>query len=123
MPLWTLETVEFGPQVRLTDWYVLEASYVHAAEPRTRHFAGSEERDGTGRVSSDIASLDVPKLRGITRSGRVYELVGHSGGHGHPGYLWQAYCDINGIGSSTDVSHELLGGAAGAPMATDEAPT
>jgi hypothetical protein len=123
MPLWTFGTVESEPQVRLTDWRVLEATYVDAAEPRTRHFAGSDARDGTGRVSSAIASVDVPKLRGITRSGRVNELVGRSGGHVHAGYVWQAYCDINGIGSSTDVSHELLGAAAGAPTATDEKPT
>ena len=122
MPLWTFGTVEFELQVLLTDWRVLEATYVDAAEPCTRHLAGSDARDGTGRVSSPIASLDVRKLRGITKSGRGYELVGRSGDHGHAGCVWQAYCDINGIGSSTDVSHELLGGAAGAATATDEEP-
>ena len=109
MPIWTFGTVEAEPQVRLTDWRVLEATYVDTVEPRTRHFVGSDARDGTGRVSSAIASLDVPKLRGITTSGRVYELVGRSVGHSNAEYVWQAYCDINGILSATDVSAELLG--------------
>ena len=113
MPLWTFGTVQAEPHVRLTDWRVLEATYVDAAEPRTRHFVGSDARDGTGRVSSAIASLDVSKVLGITRSGRVYELLGHSCGHCNADYVWQAYCDINGISSATDVSAELLGASAG----------
>ena len=108
MPIWTFGTVEAEPQVCLTDWRVLEATYVDTVEPRTRHFVGSDARDGTGRVSSAIASLDGQKRRGITKSGRVYELLGRFGSNSNAEYVWQAYCDINGISSATDVTAELV---------------
>lgn len=107
MPLWTFGTVESEPHVRLMDWRVMEATYADSALPRTRHFVGCEAYDRTGRVSSGIASLDISRRRGTTERGRVYELVGPSASSSNADYVWQAFCDINGISSATDVSQEL----------------
>ena len=108
MALWTFGTVESEPHVRLMDWRVMEATYADNAEPCTRHFVGSDPYDGTGRVSSAIASFDIQKRRGITRSGRVYELLGRSRGDSNAEYVWKSFCNINGISSATDVSQELI---------------
>jgi hypothetical protein len=110
MQVWTFGTVESEPQVRLSEWRVLEAGYVDRETPRSRHFVGCDSRDGTGRVSSAITSLDVLKRRGSTRRGRIYELVGRSGSSSNAEYVWDMFCRINGVTSTTDVSQELLDG-------------
>ena len=108
MPLWTFGTVESEPQVRLSDWRVLEVTYLDGANPRTRHFVGCDHYDGSGRVSSAIASFDVVRRRGNTRRGRVYELVGRSGSSSNAEYVWGLWCRINAVATVTDVTAELF---------------
>ena len=108
MPLWTFGTVESEPQVRLSDWRVLEVTYLDGANPRTRHFVGCDHYDGSGRVSSAIASFDVLKRRASTRRGRVYELLGRSGSSSNAEYVWELWCRINAVATFTDVTAELF---------------
>lgn len=126
MPIWTFGTVESEPQVRLADWRVLEATYAESEKPCTRHFVGCDPYDGSGRVSSAIASLDIQNRRGITKSGRTYELAGRPGSNSNTEYLWDAFCRINGVVSSTDVSTSVLDAVAGIVLPigkSDEAPS
>lgn len=77
MPLWTFETVEFEPQVRLTDWCVLEATYADSRAQLVQRFfkdlkssgswaevkryllvARSGDRRGRGYVSGDAKKED-----------------------------------------------------------------
>ena len=108
MPLWTFGTVESEPQVRLSDLTVREVTYLDVAISRTRHLVGCDHYDGSGRVSSAIASFDVLRRRASTRRGRVYELLGRSGSSANAEYVWGLWCRINGVATFTDVTAELF---------------
>ncbi|AXF24130.1 hypothetical protein CUJ89_27765 [Burkholderia pyrrocinia] len=60
------------PGVSLLQWSMLEN------DGGTRHFVGADERDFTGRVSSEVVTFDRLTLRGQTQSGRIYQLIGLS---------------------------------------------
>lgn len=71
-----------------------------------RHFAG-ENTYGGGRVSTRIMTFDATALRGITSSGRVYELVGPPGLHGDGLYVWRRFATIAGVERSLNQSEEV----------------
>lgn len=108
MTIWTFGTVESEPQVRLSEWRVLEVAYADGAIPRTRHFVGCDPYDGSGRVSSAIASLDILRRRATTKRGRVYELVGRSGSSSNAEYVWGVWCRIKEVASFTDVTAQVI---------------
>ena len=108
MPLWTFGTVESEPQVRLSEWTLREVRYLDGAISRTHHLVGCDHYDGSGRVSSAIASFDVLSRRASTRRGRVYELRGRSGSSSNAEYVWGLWCRINGVETFTDVTAELF---------------
>ena len=108
MPLWTFGSVESEPHVRLGDWRALEVTYLDGAISRTRHFVGCDHCDGSGRVSSAIASFDVLRRRASTKRGRVYELMGRSGSSSNAEYVWGLWCRINAVATFTDVTEELF---------------
>lgn len=70
--VWPVASVDEEPEVRLTRWQV----YAVGAE---RHFVGYNQSLGEGRVSTAIQAFDPETRRGVTASGRVYELVGPPG--------------------------------------------
>ena len=107
MSIWTFGSVEAEPHVRLADWRILEASYSEGQTP-TRHFAGCEARDRSGRISSAISSFDVGQRKGVTARGRVYELVGRSSTNDEAVRLWNLYCRINAVLAWTDVTEASL---------------
>lgn len=108
MPLWTFGSVEDEPQVQLVHWRVLEATYADAGEPSTRHFVGADAIDKTGRVGSAIQSIDLASRKGVTRSGRVYELVGAPGRDAEGEYVWGRWCRINLVATWVDVTAEVV---------------
>ncbi|MGN8134603.1 hypothetical protein ACTJLC_07735 [Paraburkholderia sp. 22099] len=59
----------------------------------------------SGRVTTFIVKFDPKTRRGVTRSGRIYELVGDSGVDAAANYLWAVTCAQAGT-SSTDVSSD-----------------
>jgi hypothetical protein len=85
--VWRAAPVDEDPSVQLVNWqiqHMKEGSF----------FMGREVR-GTGRVSTDIVQYDEAKQRGITKSGRVYELVGSPGWDSDAEYVWNHYKRIN----------------------------
>ena len=108
MPLWTFGPVESEPQVCLSDWTILEVTYLDDSTSLTRHLVGCDHYDGSGRVSSAIASFDVLRRRASSRRGRVYELLGRSGSSANAEYVWGLWCRINGVATFTDVTAELF---------------
>jgi hypothetical protein len=73
MPYWTVGSVEEKPSVALVMWKIFEV------DEETRHFVGADSSDFTGRVSSAVVAFDASTMRGVTQSGRVYELQGNPG--------------------------------------------
>ncbi|MDO8450329.1 MAG: hypothetical protein Q7T10_16140 [Rhodoferax sp.] len=104
--VWACAPVSERPEIVLTDWHVFEVGIVDLPT-RTRHFAGQNVTDSEGRVSSPIVTFDAATGRGITRSGRVYELRGTSGFTGDGEYTWNRWQSINDVTDVVDVTDEI----------------
>ena len=74
--IWGAAPVESEPQKWLEAWQVFKIVKSHSFEDRFGlHFIGRNSIEGNGAVSSKIESFDPITMRGITSSGRVYQLV------------------------------------------------
>jgi len=104
MPIWRIAPVSQDPNVSLSNWRILETA------DGSRHFVGADRLDQTGRVSSAVFAFDPSALRGATRSGRVYQLIGHSGWDENAQYVWERWCKANDVTSYIDVTEQLLAG-------------
>jgi hypothetical protein len=102
MPVWSVLGVSAEPEMSISDWQILET------QKGARHFAGNNVRDYTGRVSTAIQEFDFALLRGVTSSGRVYQLVGPPGCSANGQFIWERWCTVNGITSYTDVTTDVL---------------
>jgi len=102
MTVWKVIPIEHDPEVVLDNWEIFEVESALWSDT-TRHFAGYDIRGAEGRVSSAITSFDTVTMRGITSSGRVYQLRGRSGLEGEGRYVWRRWCQINEIQKITPV--------------------
>lgn len=93
MPVWLPPTAETQPHVTLTSWAAYEVQ-VPGLDVPTIHIAGYAEREGTGRVTSPVGAIDAPRRSVVTRSGRVYRLIGPPGLSGDALYVWQRWLGI-----------------------------
>lgn len=105
MTIWRIAPVSEEPGVTLSRWRIMETSN------GTRHFVGADNRDLTGRVSSEVVTFDHLGLRGETRSGRIYQLIGEPGWSDNADYVWKRWCAINQVAAYVDVTKQLLAGA------------
>lgn len=100
LSIWKPASVDQEPECLLYDWRVMkvEGSYIH--------FIGYNGYEG--RVCSAVQTYDPTKKRGVTRSGRVYELVGQSGYNSDAQYVWCRWLKLNGLTleDAQDVSSE-----------------
>lgn len=101
--IWRPASVQQEPETRLTQWRVFKVKGL-PDEAETIHFVGRAEWEG--RVCSPVQEYDPTTKRGVTRSGRVYELLGPSGHNGDAMYVWARWCHINNIEEVTDVTAE-----------------
>lgn len=102
MTVWVTSRVATVPRVRLGSWRVFQVA------TGSRHFAGENLDKGTGRVSTAVVTYDGSTHRGLTESGRVYELVGPPADEPHADatYVWQAWCVLHEVRAWLDVTHE-----------------
>ncbi|MFW6855071.1 hypothetical protein ACODYM_27660 [Burkholderia gladioli] len=91
--------VELQPVVFLSHWQVMET------DEGARYFVGHNMETMNGRTSTRIVKFDPETRRGVTGSGRIYELVGESGADTKASYLWAVSCAQAGM-ASMDVSSE-----------------
>jgi hypothetical protein len=70
-----------------------------------RHFIGHNMESKTGRASTRIVKFDPETRRGVTGSGRIYELVGASGVDVTANCLWELTC-ARADTTSADVSSD-----------------
>lgn len=112
--VWSIESIEETPEVRLDDWLCFELQMERRAG-RSRHLVGSTGRDRHGQVSSAICAMDPGTRKCTTKSGRVYELGPRNGFTADGEYTWRQWIRINqasGIVDVTDEIRKLLAGAA-----------
>jgi hypothetical protein len=102
MPIWQASPVAAEPQLTLSFWQIFET------DNGTRHFVGNDVRSNTGRVSSAISQFDASSRRGVTCSGRVYQLRGPFGYCEDAHYVWERWCKWNGVKSYVDVTSQTL---------------
>lgn len=103
--VWAAAPVEEEPEVRLSKWQVY-------AVGGGRHFVGYNTTLGEGRVSSVIQSFDRQTRRGVTASGRVYELVGPPGHDPDAEWVFRTWLRIQGLSRNDAVPvppEEFLG--------------
>ncbi|KGC43769.1 hypothetical protein [Burkholderia pseudomallei] len=105
MPLWQPRSVTDEPDVVLIRWAI------YRINDNELHFVGTRADKNSGRVSSAIAQLDLERRVGATRSGRVYALKGGPGIDSDAQYVWNSWCRLNGVTTSTNVTIELLNGS------------
>ncbi|WP_227243275.1 hypothetical protein [Paraburkholderia caribensis] len=99
MRVFDAPSIEIQPLVFLTRWQVMEVN------GQSRHFIGNNTEMNTGRASTRIVHFDAETRRGVTGSGRIYELVGDSGVDAQANFLWTVTCAMHGA-TSVDVSSE-----------------
>ena len=102
--IWAVKPIDEQPELTLTDWAIFEVKM--ALSPvRTRHFAGYNVTDREGRASSAIVEFDPATLRGVTESGRVYQLQGPPGLEGDGQHVWNSWLRL---AKATDVAEVQL---------------
>ena len=99
MGIWKSPPVGLQPIVFLSRWQVMET------DEGFRYFIGHTMETMNGRASTCIVKFDPTTRRGVTGSGRIYELVGESGVDTAANYLWAVTCAQTGM-SSMDVSSD-----------------
>lgn len=97
--IWAVRHIKDQPSLVLTDWAIFEVKMAHSSV-RTRHFAGYNVADREGRASSAIVSFDPATMRGVTESGRMYQLRGRPGLEGDGAHVWAHWLDL---AAATDV--------------------
>ena len=105
MSFWIPDSVEDHPEVYMSRWKIIEASNEDGL--KSRHFVGVDEFGG--RVSSAIQKFDFDKRTGVTRSGRVYKLLGPPGHNTDADYVWNVWKKHNKITEQTiiDIFEEI----------------
>ena len=98
MPAWEVRSITEQPGITLVRWRVFETVL------KERHFAGYCPETHKGRVSSAIQSFHPTTHLAVTRSGRVYELVGSPSQDLDALYVWWLWSEKNNVGSYTDVT-------------------
>ncbi|MCA8162944.1 hypothetical protein [Burkholderia cepacia] len=99
MGIWKSSPVVLEPLVFLSRWQVMET------DKGFRHFIGHSMETMSGRASTPIVKFDPETRRGVTQSGRIYELIAESGVDSNANLLWDITCAQTGA-TSTDVSSE-----------------
>ncbi|GAB3630349.1 hypothetical protein PTE30175_03579 [Pandoraea terrae] len=102
MPIWRSRPVTEEPEIVLVRWAI------YRIKDDELHFVGVRADESSGRVSSAIVRFDVARRVGVTRSGRVYSLTGRQGTDATARYVWDAWCQINGVTTSADVTSDVL---------------
>lgn len=92
----------------LESWAVFEVPLHGLEQPWTRHLAGYSLEDNQGQVCSPVQSFDPHTAQFITRSGRVYRLLGRPGLDHDTEYVWERWKRIWEIPQQRDVTQQVL---------------
>lgn len=98
MSIWKPVSVQQEPETRLTQWRVMEVNAEFNQFKPTIHLVGYEKYGG--RVCSAVVQYDPKSKRAVTKSGRVYELMGSSGYNSDAMYTFSQW--ISNLGLSAE---------------------
>jgi len=103
--IWSTPSVSQQPVVLLVRWQVIEVQTKDQVVQR--HFVGYNMMGWEGRVSTAIEHFDPVAKRGITRSGRVYQLEGEPGLDPDALWVWRMWAPAQGFCDEKDVTEEI----------------
>lgn len=108
--IWPIASVSECPGITLRQWQIFEVQFPQKPN-RTRHFVGYSVHDHAGQVSSAIQKFDPETMRGVTESGRIYQLLGLPGWNADAEHTWRRWKSICSVSGEVDVtsSVELTG--------------
>lgn len=86
--VWQPASAAQEPKTKLTQWRVYKVTNELEDSIHFVGYAGYE-----GRVSSKVVSYAPGLKRGVTQSGRVYELLHHSGFNGDAMHTFNVWCN------------------------------
>lgn len=94
--IWSASPVQSEPQKWLDNWQIYKTVKAKIQpELFGYHFIGYDIRGGHGAVSSKIDKFDPVTMCGVTRSGRVYQLLGLPGVNQDAQYTLDAWIHRN----------------------------
>ena len=106
---WRSGTIGEDAHIVLTDWAVMQVSLGGADGAVTRHFIGIRGgRPPRAQVSSPVVTFDPHSVRGVTESGRIYQLNGFSPVSVAVLATWTRWKEINRIVDDRNVSSEVV---------------
>ena len=103
--IWKTRPIDEQPEMQLARWSVWE---VGSGSSATCHFVGYNLIDHEGRASSAIVDFDSVALRGRTKSGRIYELIGPPGHDGDGDYVFARWLELNGKPEHREITSEIV---------------
>lgn len=97
--IWSFPDAASDPVKYIEAWAVFRATPADSenTEHYGLHFMGRNLADWCGAVSSKIVSFDPETMRGVTRSGRVYQLIGLPGYCDDAHYVKHAWGERNKV--------------------------
>ena len=104
--IWPIASVLDCPEITLRQWQIFEVQFPQKPN-RTRHFVGYSVHDRAGQVSSEIKQFDPKTMRGVTESGRVYQLLGLPGWNADAEHTWRRWKSICSVTSEVDVTGSI----------------
>ncbi len=104
--IWATPDVSVQPEVSLVRWRVVEVQTTD--QQIERHFIGYNVAGREGRVSTAIQEIDFAARRGISLSGRVYDLVGPPGHDLDGEWVWEHWARVNQVTNEVDVTEEVM---------------
>jgi hypothetical protein len=108
MPVWLSQPVADRTSRTLVSWSIYQVPSFEDPDDVGRHFVGYSLEDRHGQVSSAIQEFDPVAGRGVTQSGRVYQLKGPPGKDGDAAYTWARWKSLNSVTEQTDVTDEVF---------------
>lgn len=100
--IWQTPGVTVQPSINFSRWRVVEVA--EGPKRGERYLIGYNQDDGEGRVSTPIVGFDESVGHCVTKSGRVYRLLGPCGYDPDGDYVWRIWQAANNISAIRDVS-------------------
>lgn len=108
MTVYRPQPVDEVPTVCLAHWRMYRVKSRSPELQGTTHVVGWNIDAGDGRVSSPIVKWRPARRQIVTRSGRVYQLEGESGGSLDAHHVWSVWCRVNHIIGIEEVTEEFI---------------
>lgn len=106
LSVWKPASVNSEPHTRLSIWQVFLVKADFKSLGDTIHFVGYAGYEG--RVSSPIMEYDKNTHRGVSSSGRIYELVGEPGHNSDATYVWGRWLQMSDFPETVTLTDQYI---------------